>query len=103
MGRGFSSRETLLLLRSGYDIPAIAEAKGIKVQTVYGHIAELIDSDMLSDFSGIITRQQYLRVMQVAKEQPMSLYEILSTEMPKGLPKVALAISDFLLRHKAKS
>ncbi|MCM1162801.1 MAG: helix-turn-helix domain-containing protein [Muribaculaceae bacterium] len=101
MGKGFSTRETLLLLKAGYDIDAIANAKEIKPQTVYGHIAELINQDQLTDFSGIITRQQYLRVMEVAKEHPGELYEILGSEMPSGLPKVALAISDFLLRHKS--
>lgn len=101
LGRGFSARETLLLLQAGYSIDEIAKAKDIKPQTVYGHIAELIDKDLLTEFSSVITRQQYLRVMQVAREQPSQLYEILASEMPKGLPKVALAISDYLLRHSA--
>ena len=102
LGSGFSPRETLLLLQSGYDIEAIAETKGIKPQTVYGHIAQLIDNDMLTEFSSVITRDQYLRVMSVAKEHPERLYDILAGEMPAGLPKVALAISNFLLRQKQK-
>ena len=102
LGSGFSPRETLLLLQSGYDIPAIAETKGIKTQTVYNHIAQLIDKDMLTEFSSVITREQYVRVMQVAKEHPEQLYEMLAGEMPVGLPKVALAISNFLLRQKEK-
>lgn len=102
LGSGFSPRETLLLLQSGYDIPAIAETKGIKTQTVYNHIAQLIDKDMLTEFSSVITREQYVRVMQVAKEHPEQLYEMLAGEMPAGLPKVALAISNFLLRQKEK-
>lgn len=70
--------------------------------TVYGHIAALIDADRLTDFSSVITKAQYLRVMDVARNNPESIYEILATEMPKGLPKVALSISDYLLRNKQK-
>ena len=57
---------------------------------------------MLTEFSSVITREQYVRVMQVAKEHPEQLYEMLAGEMPVGLPKVALAISNFLLRQKEK-
>ncbi|MDE6117448.1 MAG: helix-turn-helix domain-containing protein, partial [Duncaniella sp.] len=88
-------------LNAGYDVPAIAEAKNIKEQTVYSHIASLIRDDKLTEFSSVITREQYLRVMELAKSNPEQMYLILSKEMPLGLPAVALAISDFLLRHKA--
>ncbi|MDE6390367.1 MAG: RecQ family zinc-binding domain-containing protein, partial [Duncaniella sp.] len=101
LGSGLSESETLLLLQSGYDIPAIAEAKNIKPQPVYNHLATLISADRLTEFSSIITRDQYLRVMQVARENPSELFQILAGEMPLGMPKVALAISDYLLRHKA--
>ena len=98
-----SHEETLLLLNAGYDVGAIAEAKNIKTQTVYNHIASLIREDKLSDFSSVITREQYLRVMEIAKENKEDMYQVLAKEMPLGLPSVALAISDFLLRHKANS
>ncbi len=39
--------------------------------------------------------------MQVATEHPESVYEILPPEMPSGIIKVGLAISDYLLRQKA--
>ncbi|MDE6766405.1 MAG: helix-turn-helix domain-containing protein, partial [Duncaniella sp.] len=88
-------------LNSGYDLPAIAEAKGIKAATVYSHIATLISQDRLTDFSSVITREQYLRVMEVAGEHPDTLYDILTPEMPDGLVRVALAMSDYMLRQKA--
>lgn len=103
LGTGLSHEETLLLLNAGYDVEAIAEAKNIKPQTVYNHIASLIREDKLSEFSSVITREQYLRVMEVAKSNPEEMYLILAKEMPVGLPAVALAMSDFLLRHKANS
>lgn len=49
----------------------------------------------------MITREQYLRAMNVYKSDPDNYYTILNGEMPEGLPRLALAISDFLLRHKA--
>ena len=100
-GPGLSVEETLLLLNAGYDVDGIAEAKGIKPSTVYTHLVELINADKLTDFSAIITREQYLRTMEVVKAHPDTYYEILSTEMPVGLPRVAIAISDFLLRRKS--
>lgn len=103
LGTGMSQEETLLLLNAGYDVNAIAEAKRIKPITVYGHIADLISNDKLSDFSSVITREQYLRVMEAAKKHPDDFYMILAGEMPAGLPKVAVAISDFLLRKKCNS
>lgn len=101
LGTGLSHEETLLLLNSGYDVASIAETKGIKTRTVYSHIVALIRQDRLTDFSSVITREQYLRVMSVAREHPDTMYDILSSEMPDGLPSVALAISDFLLRQKS--
>lgn len=101
LGMGLSHEETLLLLNAGYDVAAIAEAKNIKQQTVYSHIASLIREDKLQEFSSIITREQYLRVMDVAKSDPEQMYVILAAEMPLGLPGVALAISDMLLRRRA--
>ena len=102
LASGMSQEETLLLLNAGYTIDEIAGAKGIKAQTVYQHLTDLIDHDKLSDFSAVITREQYLRVMEVARSHPDTLYDILDSEMPRGLPRMALAISNFLLRRRQK-
>ena len=40
--------------------------------------------------------------MTLARENPDKMWDILEKEMPDGLPNVALAISDFLLRQKEK-
>lgn len=98
---GMSAEETLLLLNAGYDVARIAEAKGIKERTVYSHLLKLVEEDKLTDFTSVITREQYLRAMNVYKSDPDNYYTILNGEMPEGLPRLALAISDFLLRHKA--
>ena len=102
LGTGLSHDETLLLLNAGYDVAGIAETKGIKPRTVYTHIVSLIRQDKLTDFSTVITREQYTRVMTLARENPDKMWDILEKEMPDGLPNVALAISDFLLRQKEK-
>ncbi len=103
LGTGLSVEETLLLLNAGYDVAAIAEAKGIKPITVYTHLVELINADKLTDFSSVITREQYLRVMEVVKTHPDDYYDILRDEMPAGLPRMAIAITDFLLRKKGNA
>ena len=102
LGAGLSHEETLLLLNSGYSVAEIAGTKGIKESTVYQHIVTLIRQDRLNDFSSIITREQYLRVMTLAREDPEGMWEKLTKEMPYGLPSVALAISDYILRKKEK-
>lgn len=102
LGTGMSQEETLLLLNAGYDIPEIAKAKNIKASTVYGHIADLINQDKLSDFSSVITREQYLTVMEAVKAHPEDYYSYLPEDFPQGLARVAIAISDFLLRKKGE-
>lgn len=41
--------------------------------------------------------------MSLARENPEGMWDILGREMPDGLPSVALAISDYLLRQKGKA
>ncbi|MCM1519989.1 MAG: DNA helicase RecQ [Lachnoclostridium sp.] len=97
---GMSVRETALLLRHGYSPAEIAEVKNIKPVTVYGHIAKLIDDDQFTDFGRIVTRSQYLRAMDVLTRTPDDYYEVMDKELPQGLARVILSISDYLLRHK---
>lgn len=98
-----SKDESLLLLEAGHSVEAISQIKGIQPKTVYGHVSELIGEDKFSDFAKIITKEQYLRVMELSQKFPDTFYEILSKEMPLGLPRVALSISDYLLRHGSSS
>ncbi|MCX4289751.1 MAG: helix-turn-helix domain-containing protein [Duncaniella sp.] len=95
-----SAEETLLLINAGYTLQQIAEVKGIKFTTTCSHVAQLIREDRLTDFSSVITRDQYMRVMDLYKNDRDNMYTILDREMPRGLPSIALAVADFLLRHK---
>lgn len=99
---GSSYEETLMLLNSGYSVGDIASLKNIKEVTVYGHVAKLIDEDKLTDFSRLITREQYNRVIEVFRNNREDMFIILAREMPLGLPRVALAIADYVLRHKGR-
>ena len=92
--KGSSYDETLMLYRSNYSIEAIAQIRGLSTKTIYSHIAKLITERQISNFSGLITREQYDRVMEVYKNNKAFMYLILAREMPLGLPGVALAIAE---------
>lgn len=92
--KGASYDETLMLFKSNYSIEAIAQIKGLSTKTIYGHIAKLITERHITNFSGLITREQYDRVMEVYKNNKAFMYLILAREMPLGLPGVALAIAE---------
>ena len=94
--KGTSYEETLMLFNSNYSIEAIAQIKGIGEKTVYEHLALLIKDRRITDYSRIITQEQYDRVIEVSKKNKMFMYLILSHEMPLGLPGVALAIAEVL-------
>ncbi len=99
--RGRSEHETLLLLQSGYDPARIAETKAISLPTVYSHIAKLIESDKFTDFARVITREQYLHIMERYKKYGAEMYQYLDASIPRGLPRVALAMADYMLRKKS--
>ena len=98
--KGTSYEETLMLFNSNYSIEAIAQIKGIGEKTVYEHLALLIKDRRITDYSRIITQEQYDRVIEVSKKNKMFMYLILSREMPLGLPGVALAIAEV---HEVKN
>lgn len=98
--KGTSYDETLMLFNSNYSVEAIAQIKGVSPKTIYAHIAQLIKEGRITNFRGLITREQYDRVLYLYKSNRQYMYLILSHEMPIGLPAVALAISDVLSRQK---
>ncbi len=100
---GQSEAETLMLINKGHSVEFIAESKNVQSTTIYKHIVSLIRADKLNRFENIITKAQYLRVMEMYRLHRNEMYRLLESEMPQGLPNVALAIADYLLRHKANS
>ncbi len=99
-GKGVSVKETLWLLDKGFSPAEIGEIKGLKTTTVYGHIAELIDDNQFNDFARIVTRADYLRVINAYERNPEGASEELRGEVEPGIIKVALAISRYLLRSR---
>ncbi len=97
--KGVSYEETLMLFNSNYSVEAIAQIKGEGPKTIYAHVAQLIKEGRIANFRGLITREQYDRVLYLYKNNRQYMYLILSHEMPLGLPAVALAIYEMSL-HK---
>ena len=56
---GFSDTITLFLLKKGYDIDGIAILRGLKRNTICGHIAKLIQLRKFSDYADIISKDEY--------------------------------------------
>lgn len=77
----------------------IAGHQGVKSTTIYGHLTRAITDGLFDDFKLVITRQQYLRCMQLRQLFPGPEYYIeAEKEMPGGLPRMALAIAERLTR-----
>ncbi|MDE6416774.1 MAG: DNA helicase RecQ [Duncaniella sp.] len=100
LSAGATVKETRWLLEKGFSPAEIADIKGVKVNTIYNHLVELIDDDLFSDFSRIITRRDYLRVMDEYEKNPDTAIDKLKEEMEYGIIKISLAVSRYLIRHK---
>lgn len=59
MPQGTTYKETLILHNAGVPLGEIAQIKGVAVDTIRGHIARLIDEDMVSSFGNYISRAEY--------------------------------------------
>lgn len=97
---GATLKETKWLLDKGFSPVEIADIKGVKLGTIYSHLVELIDNDQFTDFSRVITRNNYLRVMDEYEKDPEGAIDKLKEEIDYGIIKLALAISRYLIRHK---
>ena len=99
--RGGSETEVLMLHNRGFSTAHIAEIKNVKESTVLGHITALIDKDLITDFSRLINRAQYLRVMNVYQQSPDTYYDILATEYSAAFIRMTLAIARAMQRRAA--
>lgn len=99
-GPGEALRETLMLHNTGMAVDEIAHTRGVKPATIYGHIAKLIDADLITQFAGIISRPMYEHIIRLRAEHPDTYSEDLH-DLPAGLPTVAFAINRYQQRHTA--
>jgi ATP-dependent DNA helicase RecQ len=97
---GTTYRETLMLHQAGKSIAEIAEAKGVAQATIYGHFAKLIDEGKITDFKGLITREQYQIFLDAMRRNPANALHDIAPLLPAGMPTLALAISRALANKK---
>lgn len=99
--KGDSYIETLMLLRQGLTIEQVAESRNLKLVTIYSHIAELIISRKLTDWSNYISVFEIESVANVissseSKTQNLKpIYEALNGEIDYGKIRLALAVLSF--------
>lgn len=90
--RGGSLKETLLLHNSGYKPTDIAKIKGVKLQTIYGHIAELINEGLITNYERLITSNQL--EVYITNRDKENWFEIVDDILPDGMWRVAKAIAE---------
>ncbi|WP_297303826.1 helix-turn-helix domain-containing protein [uncultured Coprobacter sp.] len=96
--KGDSYIETLMLLRQGLTIEQVAESRNLKPVTIYSHIAELIISRKLTDWSDYISVFEIESVANVIsssenKTQNLKpIYEALNGKIDYGKIRLALAV-----------
>ncbi len=99
MPKGSTYKETLILHNAGVKPAEMAELKGVTLKTIYGHIALLIDEDMITAFDSYISREQFQDIKAaLAAEQPD--YNALNERYPNGHVDVAKAIINYHERHR---
>lgn len=95
--KGDSLIETLMLLRQGLTIAQIAESRNLKPVTIYSHIADLIMSRKLTDWSDYISFFEVEAVANVVGTQNniqnlKPVYEALDGKIDYGKIRLALAV-----------
>ncbi len=100
--QGESLKATLILYNAGLPLPEIAATKNVKLATVYSHIAQLIDNDMISTYGGVITPAIYRDITETLASEPDTAYDILNERYAPGMVAVAKAIQRAVERRKAR-
>ena len=90
---GTSLRETLVLFNAGVKVAEIAEIKGIKPATVYGHIAELIKQGLITTYGSLISRKDFEDIINAYRNITDDTRQQFYDSYPKGLIGIALAIA----------
>lgn len=99
---GSSLKETLILFNAGVPIGEIAEIKNVKLSTVYSHIAELIDADMISTYGSFLSRGDYQAITSEYAINPEGAFERLKDRYDGGIIRVAMAVQRANARRKAQ-
>lgn len=97
--QGTTYKETLILHNAGVPLGEIAEIKKVSVETILGHIARLIDEDMITSFSGYISRHDFDIILGELRSHPDDAYERLKESYSSGMINLAKAIDNFNRRN----
>ncbi len=89
---GATYQETLILYNANRRPTEIAKIRGLKLSTVYTHIAHLIENSLINDFERIVTPTQYNRFIEMKEREPEKWHELLDDEMPDGMWRIIPAI-----------
>lgn len=93
--QGTTYKETLILHNAGVPLGEIAEIKHVTVDTILGHIARLVDEDMISNFTGYISKRDYTAINAAFEIDPEGAYEKLKGLYSGGLITLARAIANY--------
>lgn len=99
MPQGSTYKETLILHNAGVPLGEMAEIKGIKVDTILGHIAKLIDEDMITSFSTYIARRDYELIIKTIDSENKDAINVLYDSYSSGIINLAKSIRNYHQRN----
>ncbi len=99
MPQGSTYKETLILHNARVPLGEIAEIKGVKVDTILGHIARLMDEDMISDFGSYISRHDFELIIKTLDSEDKAAVNDLYEKYSSGIINLAKSIKNYHLRN----
>ncbi len=89
---GTSLKETLILFNTGMGVGEIAATKHVSTDTIYNHLAQLIEQGLITTFGTIISRKEYEDIVNELKSRPGIAYDVLKERYRSGMVAIARAI-----------
>lgn len=99
MPQGSTYKETLILHNAGVPLGEMAEIKGIKVDTILGHIAKLIDEDMITNFGAYISRRDYEHIIKTIESEEKDALNAIYESYSSGIINLAKSIRNYHQRN----
>lgn len=99
MPQGSTYKETLILHNAGVPLGEIAEIKGVKVDTILGHIAKLIDEDMITNFGAYISRRDYEHIIKTIESEEKDALNAIYESYSSGIINLAKSMRNYHQRN----
>lgn len=90
--QGQTYKETLVLHNAGVPLKEIAEIKGVQPDTILGHIARLVDQDMIGQYAAYISAGDYKAIASALELDPENAYYQLKEKYAPALINLAKSI-----------